>query len=284
MKRDDLQTLAEAGWTPVLAILVGGAFVRAGSDTYGDFERTALRLRSASKLLRTLWADFAKARDLQASTCASVVTGVLPGTQPDRIGVVLLLRGGNGKRAVTAVTADSAASLNSALLALRDEAHGWTRQREIVFGDAAPGSRPEWLGPVSELDERRAALVRMGRQCLIWIQQRAASPEPLDVPDVPPSDPKMVGTVVVEGVVNRPDSGTRMVQLCGACRDGSAVSDLGIQGHVFECLVPGQGEFERVAAQMLIGRIACTLEVWDSVVHSGELRRTFRVVGWQCAA
>jgi len=274
-----IQDLEAPGWVVLLSLTASWPVVRQGDELLGDFRLAAkaLRLRGVLEGLRQRLID---ARPGYLDGVKLVVVNQLNALQADRIGAALLAAPETGRRLAAGVAQQISAELVQALNALQTEAY-----RRMVNDDLVDqlrrdeARRPAWMTEEQPIDAVRAALVKAGRRQTLWRRVRGGSAELFEIPSVPATEPRLVGSITLDGSIVSIVDRSRRFALQGACKASATVKKLEIGARSFACQVDDAALFARIRSLPPGQSLSLQVDVADSIVHGGELRREFRVTG-----
>ena len=278
-----MQELESPGWQAIASLTANWSVVRHGEDLLGDFRAAAktLRLRAVLEGLRQGLVN-AKPGYLEGVKLA--VLNQLPGSHTDQIGAVLLAAPETGRKLGAGVAQQISAEVSQALNALQTEAYRRMVNRDLVDEyRRVEAKRPAWMPGEQPVDPLRAALVRAGRRQTLWRRIRGGAAEHLDMPEVPPTDPKVMGTITLDGSIITITDRNRRLSLQGACKASPLVKELAIAARTFACQVEDAALFTRIRALPPGLSMTLEVEVVESIAFAGELKRTYAVTDLKAA-
>ncbi len=278
-----MQELESPGWQSIASLTASWSVVRHGDDLLGDFRAAAktIRLRAVLEGLKQRLVN-AKPSHLEGVKLA--VLNQLPGSHTDQIGAVLLAAPEAGRKLGAGVAQQIGADIAQALNALQTEAYRRMVNRDLV-DEYRPVEvkRPAWMLGEQPVDPLRAALVRAGRRQTLWRRIRGAAAEHFDVPEVPPTDPKVVGSITLDGSILTTADRQRRLTLQGACKVSPTARKLGIAARTFTCQVDDAALFARIRAVPPGQSMSLEVDVVEAIAFAGELRRSYAVTDLRAA-
>lgn len=279
MKRPAVQDLSAPGWIQVIALLCSWQAIKRDDDVLGFVDGAYKVQRCLRTLLEGLLALRIKADSSLLEEAKIEIPDIWPGRTPDQMGVVLMLLSSASRSRRAELTQALGKDLIQALGALRDEAYARMPGKDLVHeARARRDARPAWMGPDLPVDPLRAALIRAGRKHQVWVKLGSARGELLEIPDVPPTDPVVSGRITVEGIIVQLNDADRTLKIAGSCKDSPVAHELTVMGRFFDCEVPETGLYDTLRRAAPGKAHVFELDVLDSIVDGGELRRRYRIV------
>lgn len=278
-----MQELEAPGWQGIASLTTSWSVVRHGEDLLGDFRAAArtLRLRAVLDGLRQ---GLVNARPGYLDGVKLVVLNQLPGSHTDQIGAVLLAAPETGRKLAAGVAQQIGADVLQALNALQTEAYRRMVNRDLVDEfRTVDAKRPAWMPGEQPVDPLRAALVRAGRRQTLWRRIRGGAAEHLDVPEVPPTDPRVMGKITLDGSIITITDRNRSLSIQGACKASPLAKELGIAARTFACQVEDPGLFTRIRSIPPGQSMSLEVDVVESIAFAGELKRIYAVTDLKIA-
>lgn len=278
-----MQELDAPGWQSIASLTASWSVVRHGDDLLGDFRAAAKTIRLRT-VLEGLKQGLVNAKPAHLEGVKLAVLNQLPGSHTDQIGAVLLAAPETGRKLGAGVAQQIGADMAQALNALQTEAYRRMVNRDLV-DEFRPveAKRPAWMPGEQPVDPLRAALVRAGRRQTLWRRIRGSAPEHFDVPEVPPTDPKVVGAITLDGSIISTADRHRRLALQGACKASPVARKLGITARTFTCQVEDAALFARIRAVPPGQSMSLEVDVVEAIAFAGELRRTYAVTDLKSA-
>ena len=278
-----MQELEAPGWQSIASLTASWSVVRHGEDLLGDFRAAAKAIRLRT-VLDGLKESLVNAKPVHLEGVKLAVLNQLPGSHTDQIGAVLLAAPETGRKLGAGVAQQIGAEISQALNALQNEAYRRMVNRDLV-DEYRPvdAKRPAWMPGEQPVDPLRAALVRAGRRQTLWRRIRGGAAEHFDVPEVPPTDPKVVGTITLDGSIISTADRQRRLALQAACKASPVATRLGIAARTFTCQVEDTVLFARIRAVPPGQSMSLEVDVVEAIAFAGELRRTYAVTDLKAA-
>lgn len=199
----ELDLLQQRGTEKVLTVLVPRRARRIDDDVVGNLRRGASPLDNVRALLREIGVAYWASAGLADAGLQLLVFEVEPGARPERIGVAAYVCPADGKR----IARDTLKQIEQALVAgiWRVRRHVYDLQQvEDMFASRPDddGAEVDWLEEPEVISRATVALVRAGRRAELYLSPQKGREELIDVCNVQASPPRVMGTVLVDAIVD----------------------------------------------------------------------------------
>lgn len=273
MNEKEFLSLAAAGTTRVLMLLVTRRAQRIGHDVVGELKRAAAALDHLRQALRSL-VDAHWAASLAEQGIEVLVQEIEPGDQVDRLGVALFVVPRDRARVSKALLKEMAQEIEDALLTVRRRSYERCSEGDL-FVDQLDGEGPAWLTD-EVVDAAIVPMVRLGRRHALHLQVGERVARALEVADVGETPAKFTRSVGVTGVIDGHSWSKREFTLLGSAEGEVLPSSLAGAQRVYTFTVSSEkrmGELLRLACGRQ--RQSFVLDEYVKVVDGGEVRREF---------
>lgn len=278
-----MKELEKPGWQVVASLTATWPVLRLNDDVFGDF-RAAAKAMLLHTVLESLRQPLVASKSDFVADVKLIVANHLPGPECGQVGAALLAAPVSGRRLGSGVAQRIGQEIVQALDALQAEAY----QRMVSLSATANADfvesqrdercqRPTWMPKEAALDAGRAALVKAGSKQTLWRRIRGGSAVQFDIPAVPPTEPQIQGSIVMDGSIAALVDRSRKLTFEGACKASPLVRQLDINQRTFNCQVEDAALFARIRTTPPGQSISLEADVADCVIYGGELQRTFLV-------